>query len=368
VGVIQRELGFPVVVKTLRGTRGNGVLLCANREQFNDLAKLLDGAQQRIVASSNAADATQKRQLLTEAQAMLLEARDIETTPQSDELISQVAGVITTMDNVQAPQAVESVASLAQFGTRPVTVARMAIGEQAAYLLDGNSAQVVAVSLSGAEPRIVFAENKDEKRAKPVAIAQLETSELGGPVLLIADSDRHMYAFSEASGLRAVAFAAPNNLNTTDIAVRGRDLFVLDAGASTIYQFMQTPEGFPNAPLKAVQSADLGSARRLMADAEFITSDANGTVHRFLNGGNTAITFSQGGIDQRLVAPETAQPIGDEEVAILDAPNDRIVVLRRDGGFDRQYRHADFAGASAFAIREGVAYIFSGAQLRRVAF
>ncbi|WP_129648647.1 ATP-grasp domain-containing protein [Peristeroidobacter agariperforans] len=45
VGVIERELGFPVVVKTLRGTRGNGVLLCVNREQFNDLATLLDGAQ-----------------------------------------------------------------------------------------------------------------------------------------------------------------------------------------------------------------------------------------------------------------------------------------------------------------------------------
>ena len=45
VNVVERELGFPVVVKTLRGTRGNGVLLCANREQFNDLANLLDGAQ-----------------------------------------------------------------------------------------------------------------------------------------------------------------------------------------------------------------------------------------------------------------------------------------------------------------------------------
>ena len=44
VGIVERELGFPVVVKTLRGTRGNGVLLCSNREQFNDLAKLLDGA------------------------------------------------------------------------------------------------------------------------------------------------------------------------------------------------------------------------------------------------------------------------------------------------------------------------------------
>ena len=45
VQVVERELGFPVVVKTLRGTRGNGVLLCADREQFNDLANLLDGAQ-----------------------------------------------------------------------------------------------------------------------------------------------------------------------------------------------------------------------------------------------------------------------------------------------------------------------------------
>src|SRR5262247_4465906 len=44
VDVVERELGFPVVVKTLKGTRGQGVLLCASREQFNDLANLLDGA------------------------------------------------------------------------------------------------------------------------------------------------------------------------------------------------------------------------------------------------------------------------------------------------------------------------------------
>ena len=63
VNVIERELGFPVVVKTLRGTRGNGVLLCANREQFNDLATLLDGAQsgsdfifQRYIKASHGRD------------------------------------------------------------------------------------------------------------------------------------------------------------------------------------------------------------------------------------------------------------------------------------------------------------------------
>ena len=51
---------------------------------------------------------------------------------------------------------------------------------------------------------------------------------------------------------------------------------------------------------------------------------------------------------------------------MLDAANDRIVVLRRDGGFDRQYKHKDFAGASAFAIRDGQVYLYSGGLLRRV--
>jgi gamma-F420-2:alpha-L-glutamate ligase len=45
VGLVERELGFPVVVKTLRGTRGAGVVLCNSKAEFNDLADLLDGAE-----------------------------------------------------------------------------------------------------------------------------------------------------------------------------------------------------------------------------------------------------------------------------------------------------------------------------------
>ncbi|MGQ0533774.1 MAG: ATP-grasp domain-containing protein [Caulobacteraceae bacterium] len=44
VDLVERELGFPVVVKKLRGTRGAGVVLCQDRTQFDDLANLLDGA------------------------------------------------------------------------------------------------------------------------------------------------------------------------------------------------------------------------------------------------------------------------------------------------------------------------------------
>jgi gamma-F420-2:alpha-L-glutamate ligase len=45
VDLVERELGFPVIVKTLRGTRGAGVLKCEDRNEFEDLAGLLESAE-----------------------------------------------------------------------------------------------------------------------------------------------------------------------------------------------------------------------------------------------------------------------------------------------------------------------------------
>ncbi len=63
VSIVERELGFPVVVKTLKGTRGDGVVLCADREQFHDLASLLGGTRsgadfifQQYIAASHGRD------------------------------------------------------------------------------------------------------------------------------------------------------------------------------------------------------------------------------------------------------------------------------------------------------------------------
>lgn len=330
---------------------------------------LLQGAQQRILESSSKTDPAEKRELLTEAQAMLLDVRDRGTSPETEQLISQVAGIISEMDNIKEPANVEALASLQQFGTKPVAVAQMAVVGDAAYLLDVNSSQVIAVPFGGTEPDVVFVESKEEKRAKPIAITELGQSPAGGAALLIADASNKLWAYSAENGLRPMSFAAPNNLVVTDITVSGSDLFVLDSGQSTIFRFQLGRVGYSEAPVVAVKSDELSTGRRLMVDGDYITSDADGTMHRFIADPQTAITFSEAGIDRHLVAPETAQvfePGG--EIAILDAPNDRVVVLRRDGGFDRQYRHPDFASASAFVIHNGDAFIFSGSQLRRVTF
>jgi gamma-F420-2:alpha-L-glutamate ligase len=61
--LVERELGFPMIVKTLRGTRGTGVLKCEDRSQFEDLAGLLESAEakadflfQHYVRSSHGRD------------------------------------------------------------------------------------------------------------------------------------------------------------------------------------------------------------------------------------------------------------------------------------------------------------------------
>ncbi|MCO5202050.1 MAG: serine/threonine-protein phosphatase [Chloroflexi bacterium] len=328
--------------------------------------ELVDNAAQRLATARVVPDPAEKRIALNEAQAMLLQARELDSSnEQAEQLFNEVAGALQVMDHVIEPANVEVIATVEQFGEKAVAVVRMTIGTDLAFVLDTNSSQVLALPLVGGDPRVVYTEDKAQQRGRPVAIAYLDASDLGGPVLLVADSLNHLWAYSDDGGLRAVAFNAGSGLTITDIAVNGRDLFVLDAAQKTVLRYTQNETGFPNPPAKALATDDLANARRLMVDTEIITSDEQGTLHRFIND-QVALTLSQSGIDKPLVAPETAQVLSKNEIGLLDAPNDRIVVFRRDGAFDRQYRHKDFRAASAFAVRDGEVYIFSDARLRKI--
>jgi hypothetical protein len=269
------------------------------------------------------------------------------------------------MDNVHTPAAVDTIADLSQFGEKAVVASRLAVSADTVYLLDSSSNAVIAVTLASSEKRVVFAEDKEAKQGRPLTLAYLGDSDLGKQVLLIVDAARALWAYAPESGLRQVALLMPEGMTVSDIAVANRALYVLDANESTIYRFAPGAGGFGTAPETVLTTPDLAAARRLMVDEEIITSDANGTLHRFA--GQLSLVLSEAGIDRKLAAAEPPQALGDSgDIAVLDAEADRIAVFRRDGTFDRQYRHKDFAAISAFAVYEGAGYIFSGGMLRRV--
>ncbi len=330
-------------------------------------AALVEDAQTQFSIAGAQKDPAERRKALAEAQAKLLQAKELRADgPEAAALATQVNAAVALADAVKAPAKVEELASLGQFGDKPVAVSRMSIGPEQAYLLDAASGQVISVAFASGERKVVYTEDKDAKRARPLATAYLDTVDGGGTELLIADANRQLWSYTPANGVRQLAFAAPTGLTVNDITTSGRDLYVLDAAQSTIYKFAQADGAFGGTPTRALQTPDLSGGRRLTVDgAEFITADVNGTLHRF--SGQLAMALSEAGIDKRLLKDESVQSLTKNgDLAVLDAANERIVVFRRDGVFDRQYKHKDFHAASAFTIKDGTAYLFSDGKLRRV--
>lgn len=328
-------------------------------------ARLVDNAQQQFATARVQQDPAERRKGLVEAQALLLEAKgDGTLAPDAQQLMTSVTTAIAAMDAIKSPSAVQTIASLDQFGDKPLAVARLTVGDTEAFILDSTSGQVISVSLANGDKKVIYGEDKEARRARPVATAFLDSSD-SGPALLIADTARNLWSYSAANGVRPLLFAAPNNLSITDIAVSGRDLYVLDSAQGVVLKFTPGDGGYLNAPTRALETADLTSARRLMVDSDIVVTDANGAIRRF--SGRLSLQLSEAGIDKPLISPEVAQPLTkDGDLAILDAPNDRIVVLRRDGVFDRQYKQAELQSMSAFAVRNGVGYVFAGGKLKKV--
>ena len=245
-------------------------------------AALVEEAQTQFSIAGAQQDPAERRKALAEAQAKLLQAKELRADgPEAAALATQVNAAVALADAVKAPAKVEELASLGQFGDKPVAVSRMSIGKDQAYLLDAASGQVISVAFASGERKVVYTEDKDAKRARPLAMAYLDVMDGGGTELLIADANRQLWSYTPANGVNQIAFAAPAGLTVNDITTSGRDLYVLDAPQSTIYKFAQADGAFGGTPAKALQTPDLSNARRLTVDGEFITADVNGTLHRF---------------------------------------------------------------------------------------
>ena len=324
---------------------------------------LVNDAERNLASARALQDPTERRSALTSAQALLLEARDL--APESTEvsrLLLEVTEGLNQLDGVRAPVSVEAIADLRQFGERPLTPDTLVAGGGQLFLLDGSGEQVVEVDVDGGAARTVYKSDGNLGQGRPIAIAYYDAPDLGVPALLVADANKKLWLVNDRE-VRQLPFAVSGGV--TDIATRAQELYVLDASAKAVFRMAPSDGGFVG-PSKVVEGDDLANAARITIDGdEIFTSDKDGTIHRFA--GKLSLAMSTAGIDKPLTAARRAAPIGnDGEVAVLDPANDRIVVLRRDGTFAYQYRHADFAASAAMAIEDGVAYIFSGGYVRQV--
>jgi hypothetical protein len=334
----------------------------------DEYVELVDTALTKLSLADAMDDPGQRRTLLRDAQASLLEAQELpDAGEDTATYLQRVEDAIAAMDAIIAPAEVVDLADLSQFGEKPLAVTQMAIGDQMAYLLDSASGQVLGVGLETGEVLVVYSANAEAQQGRPAAITWTTSDDVGSPSLLIADGDRQLWAYSVSLGLRAVPLAVGPSVSVTDVTTSGSDLYVLDAAGATVWRLLPGEGGYLS-PVKAVEAPELGTARHLLVDeGEVITVAGDGTLRRYA--GQLQLDLSQSGIDTALVSavPPVAMAPG-AEIGVADPPNNRVVVLRRDGSFDRQYRQEAFEGLAAFTVKGDYGYIFSGGKLRRVAW
>ena len=333
------------------------------------LSQLIDEAEREIATASAVDRAAVRREALTRARGILLEAMSLDGGRSAGEqLLQQVDREITALNAIVAPAAVRPIADLRGFGEAPIAARQLVIGGSYAYVLDSAGAQVISINLSTGKKASVFATGEETPLA-PATITYADASRPGGAALLIADEGGTLWAWSATGWVTEVEFARPEGLTITDLYFTAGALYVLDAPNAAIFRFAATLSGFSLEPYVVRQAPELANARHLMVEdgGDILTAGEDGTVRRI--GRELTLVLGQSGIDRPLAAGATPYPHGlAGEVAILDASADRIVILGRDGTFLRQYRHEDLENLTAFSMRDGYGYVISGEQLRRITF
>ena len=337
-------------------------------DEATRLSQLIDEAEQDI-ATANALDqAGTRRDALTRARGILLEAMALEGgRTLAEPLLEQADRELAALDAIVAPTAVLAIADLRGYGEAPITARQLVVSDSHAYVLDSGGAQVISISLSTGKKVTVYAAGEETPLA-PAAIAYADVSRPGGSALLIADEGQALWAWSPSGWVSEIEFARPEGITLTDMYYANGSLYVLDAPAATVFRFAASPSGFSLDPAVVHQGPELANARRLMVEGDNVfTAAEDGGVRRY--SGALTLVLAQAGIDQPLSAAATPHPLGvANEIALLDASADRIVILGQDGTFARQYRHEDLENLTAFTVRSGYGYVISGEQLRRVTF
>ena len=332
------------------------------------LSQLIDEAERDLATADAAGQADLRREMLTRARGILLEAMALEGGADlAQPLLQQADRDLASLDAIVPPAAIRLLADLRGFGEAPIAARQLVVSSTHAYVLDSAGAQVISISLSTGKKLSVYAVGEETPLA-PVAITYADVSRPGGSALLIADEQGSLWAWSPAGWVTPIEFARPAGLALTHMYFADGSLYVLDAPGAAVYRFAATPSGFSSEPLVVHEAPELASARRLTVDGgSLLTAHEDGSIRRV--SGGFALALAQAGIDRPLSAAATPHTSGLEaEIAILDASGDRIVILREDGTFARQYRHEDLENLTAFTMRDGFGYVISGEQLRRITF
>jgi hypothetical protein len=221
-----------------------------------------------------------------------------------------------------------------------------------------------SVSVDGAN---VYILDSDNKKIAKVSLISKRAEIVAGPTLVdegyeIASYADNLYILSKDDVLELTSQkrVIEDGWSNALIYSYAGNIYVLDKESSEIYRYTRGESGFSEKSrwLEEGITADLGNIKQWIIDGSIWTIDETSTILRFTNG--TYWEFTPQGVFPELSEITTLYTNDEQEnVYILDANSGRIVVLSKQGEFQRQYNSEELKNAENIVVLEEDQKIFA---------
>lgn len=189
--------------------------------------------------------------------------------------------------------------------------------------------------------------NAKDKTLKPIAIPKGFGSIVSGTegkdsIVFATDSGKLLTVSKIADTISPIAWGHVKTSSTADIIIYGSKLYSLDPGKNQIWRSVNSGSGFgsESAYIKAT-SAPLSNAVSMAIDSSVYVLKNDGTVIRFLSGGQEG--FALTAIDPPLRAASAIWTKADiDSVVITDPAEKRVLVFDKNGLLKSQIISSQF--------------------------
>lgn len=342
-------IAIPVLVAVIVGVS----YLQKGRLQENEYRRLVDTAQTKVQQAA-AADRNAAIALLAEANALLTQAEQIKADqPEISQMRQQIAVFADKLANVTR---LPGLAPLRQYTDPGTDLGNIVIQGIDVYVLDRGNGRIFHHQLDDlgqsllpdSETLLTVARGQEVDGVTVGDIIDMTWMPAGGNRQtsdLVILGSHGLMEYHPNWGIAMSALASQDRL-LSPVAISSffGNLYILDPAGNQLLRYLPTADGYsalPESYFPPEQPVELTNAVDFAIDGAVYVLFRDGRINKYLRGEPVPFTLTD--LDRPLNNPTAIFTAPDEEVQyvyVVDAGNQRIVQLNKDGSFVRQFKPA----------------------------
>lgn len=261
-----------------------------------------------------------------------LDVTDSKNKEQVDSLQADITQLRERLRKIITAQPVE-LASLT--GVPNGSLAAPVLYKNNAFVVDNSGKKILKIDLSTKTTKAI---------SLPTETEDIVAGSIGKQSIAFTTKNGKFYALDLQSDTVTALSSQPRASSTTDLILYAGKAYSLDGPNGQIWRAQSGATGFgAGQPYIKASTLNLNNSVGLAIDSNVYVIKADGTLARFLSGGQEGFTLST--IDPQLRAASGIWTVADgTRIVITDPAEKRVVVFNKDGTLKAQIVSKDFTG------------------------